>query len=1013
MSNTLKLSVFQRQQRSLIEQIRRRIYLSVALLVIFLLISSIVSIYISLNQQQLGNQRVAIHDDVNNLLQAMLDQETGLRGYIATNNTIFLQPLTTGRANYATALQALNATTNTGNFQQTLAAVVHADSSVTQWTTIYEDPQISRMETGNFAVARSDATYTQGKNLFDTLRKRMTSLQQASDADLVFIQQRYVLADWAILVVMLILTLGVTTFLVITIQQYVKVQRDQLANLKFATTAFGEGDMTARFKEGRDSEFNEVGRTFNKMTEILQEQQNGLRDRDILEQVTQLNTMLTESLDLNILMQTFARSMLSLLDVQIVALYLYDPRQNILTLFSSRGLQMEGRQTTFAPGEGLIGQVAQDREPLMISSREQGSSAFSIKTILGEMLPASLYHLPLIQSNDLLGVLAVGSVFPMSERTRNVLQVVSSNLATAIANTQTYQHTQRQATELSEYAHQQELTNNALRQQRDELTVLNSALEEANRVRSQFLSTMSHELRTPLASIIGFSQLILRSAEKSPLAARQSENVKRILKNAQHLLSLINDVLDIAKMEAGRMDVNAAEVNARELILSVVDETRSIAIDRKLKLDVEIDAAITTIETDPRKLRQILLNLVSNALKFTEKGFVLVSAVRQSTSPGLGEAGEQIVISVQDTGIGISSEKQEHIFEAFYQIDNTNSRVYEGTGLGLSIVRELTTLLGGKVEIQSRVGEGTTFTIVLPLHVNDQRSVQDLRLNTLHDQRNLTFLPTGYAFPPLDQVAQLGVLDDAGDVQLDENVRLIVAVDDNPDVLQLIAASLEQSPYRVIGIQDAAKAIEVIRELHPSAITLDIMMPKINGWQILHELKSNPQTASIPVILLTVLEDRSAGYVLGADEYLVKPVARDSLLNVLQQLVRDQPEMTSSQKTSVEEGESLLSSTPISAEYVTRRDEMDGVMKPILLVHSEPDIHALVDKLMDRTGYVLQRTSDGQALMEIVEKTRPDLLMMLINMDDSRHLDERMRVVVEQNQSVSPEIAGAEVADSE
>jgi two-component system chemotaxis sensor kinase CheA len=623
------------------------------------------------------------------------------------------------------------------------------------------------------------------------------------------------------------------------------------------------------------------------------------------------------------------------------------------------------------------------------------------------VLPASLYHLPLIQNNDLLGVLAVGSVFPMRERTRNVLQVVSSNLATAIGNTQTYQHTQRQATELAEYAHQQELSNDALRQQRDELTVLNSALEEANRVRSQFLSTMSHELRTPLASIIGFSQIILRSATKAPLATRQHENVGRILNNAQHLLSLINDVLDITKMEAGRMDVNAAEVNLPELITAVVDETRSIALDRKLQLKTNIEDGITTIETDSRKLRQILLNLVSNALKFTEKGTVSVSVVRQSPGSELGEVGEQIAISVQDSGIGISKEKQEHIFEAFYQVDSSNSRTYEGTGLGLSIVRELTTLLGGKVEIQSEEGQGSTFTIVLPLHIRDQRSIQDLRLNTLHDQKNVGFSRGRYDLSAAISTAQ-GLSLDSDDFAHDENARLVVAVDDNPDVLQLIADSLEQSPYRVIGIQDATKAIEVIQELHPSAITLDIMMPKVNGWQILHQLKSNPATASIPVILLTVLEDRSAGYVLGADEYLVKPVARDSLLNVLQQLVNDQPEATLANEASAIGPNAFASLSTDAVAFIDRHDEVDGVMKPILLVHSEPNIHVLVDKLMNRTGYVLQRTTDGQALLDIVEKARPDLLMMLVNMDDSMHLDERMKVVIEQNKS-NP---ASEIADS-
>lgn len=744
--------------------------------------------------------------------------------------------------------------------------------------------------------------------------------------------------DYRVLGALCIAMIAVIIFIWRTFTHYEYLQRQSLDNLKEATEAFGNGDLSARVKESPDVAFNEVGQTFNSMAMTLQKQSQAIKDRDILEQVLQLNTILTASLDLATLIQTFFQRVLSLLDIQVIALYLYDAQSKSLSLFSSRGLELEGIQTSFALGEGLPGRVAQDREPLLVSERmpyEEQTGLSSIKTIAGAVLPSSMYHLPLTQGHDLLGVLAVGSLYPMSSQARNILQVIASNLAAAIRNAQTYEHIQKQANELADYAHQQELSNRALRQQKDELTVLNSALEEANRVRSQFLSTMSHELRTPLASIIGFGQMILRSEKRSPLTEKQHSNINRILKNAEHLLGLINDVLDLAKIEAGRMDVNAVEVNLKELIASIVDEMRSIAIERRLALHVAVAEDVPTIETDPRKVHQILLNLVSNALKFTEKGSVTISATLQ-TRGGNHNKAEQVAIEVRDTGIGISREKQEHIFDAFYQVDSSNSRNYGGTGLGLSIVRELTTLLGGRVEIQSEPGQGSTFTIVLPIHLHDQRYMQDMRLNTLHQSGNL--FGRQVAMKPVHVDTSRLELPQGGDGEY-----LVVAIDDNPDVLQLITASLEQTPYRVVGVQDSTQAVAVIQELKPKAITLDIMMPKVNGWQILHQLKSNPMTASIPVVLLTVLEDRSAGYVLGADEYLVKPVARDALLSVLQQLTQKQSAALNMDGTTNKEGSGI-------------------------------------------------------------EQARPDLLMMLVNIDDSKVSVEQTSDDVIVDQASSPQL---------
>ncbi len=277
-------------------------------------------------------------------------------------------------------------------------------------------------------------------------------------------------------------------------------------------------------------------------------------------------------------------------------------------------------------------------------------------------------------------------------------------------------------------------------QQRDELLVLNEALEEANRVRSQFLSTMSHELRTPLASIIGFSQMLLEDAVKASLNQRQQSNLERILKNGQHLLSLINDVLDLSKIEAGRMDVTSTQVNVKELLTSVVEETQSMAIEQHLALRVEVEEGIDCLETNPMKVHQILLNLLSNALKFTEKGEVIISARRMISSD---THGDRVALAVKDSGIGIPVDIQERIFEPFYQADGSYTRKFGGTGLGLSIVRQLTTLLGGTIEVKSAPGQGSTFTVLLPIKAVHQPFEQhSLRLHPAQPEEVLTISPS-------------------------------------------------------------------------------------------------------------------------------------------------------------------------------------------------------------------------------------------------------------------------------
>jgi two-component system, chemotaxis family, sensor kinase CheA len=418
----------------------------------------------------------------------------------------------------------------------------------------------------------------------------------------------------------------------------------------------------------------------------------------------------------------------------------------------------------------------------------------------------------------------------------------------------------------------------------EELITVNAALEEANRARGQFLSTMSHELRTPLASIIGFSQMLLDDTEVANLNQQQQNDLERILKNGQHLLSLINDVLDLTKIEAGRMVVNYSQVDVRELLTSVVEETQSIAIARHLVLSAEVAEGIDFLESNPLKLRQVLLNLVSNALKFTEQGEVTVSA-RRVISPDQEVA--CVALAVKDSGIGIPADIQEHVFEAFYQADGTYTRKAGGTGLGLSIVSQLTTLLGGTVAVKSVPGQGSTFTVMLPIKaVHQYIEHNPPRLHLAHPLEVSEIPPSAGELPPAMSEELLAV--STNRVATDGQNNLILAVDDNPDIIVLIKAALKGTPYTVVGLQDSLKAMALVQELHPCAIMLDVMMPKLNGWQLLHQLKENSATAAIPVMMITVLTEPTTGYVLGADAYLIKPFKTNVLLNTLQHLLAAQ-----------------------------------------------------------------------------------------------------------------------------
>jgi signal transduction histidine kinase/DNA-binding response OmpR family regulator len=364
-------------------------------------------------------------------------------------------------------------------------------------------------------------------------------------------------------------------------------------------------------------------------------------------------------------------------------------------------------------------------------------------------------------------------------------------------------------------------------------------MRELDRVKTQFLANMSHELRTPLNSIIGFSRVILKGID-GPISELQQQDLSAIYNAGQHLLGLINDVLDLAKIEAGRMDITLAETRLPEIIAGVMSTAAGLVRDKPIRLLQRVPEDLPPVRADAIRVRQVLLNLLSNAAKFTEEGEIIVWAAAEARSDGAS----QVRVSVTDTGPGISAEDQTKLFQAFSQVDDSPTRKTGGSGLGLSISQQLVQLQGGRIGVESSPGQGSTFFFTLPVYLPETQGA------------------TG------------------------AERKLVLAVDDDPQVIKLYQRSLESQGYQVVGVTDPTRAEQMAMERKPFAITLDIMMPGVDGWQVLAGLKQNEGTRDIPVVICSILEQQERGFRLGAADYVLKPILGDGLVNALDRLGR-------------------------------------------------------------------------------------------------------------------------------
>jgi len=446
------------------------------------------------------------------------------------------------------------------------------------------------------------------------------------------------------------------------------------------------------------------------------------------------------------------------------------------------------------------------------------------------------------------------------------------------------------------------------------------AAEARNRSKSQFLANMSHELRTPLNAIIGYSDMIEETAQ----AAGQSEtaqDAKQIQRAGQHLLSLINGILDLSKIEAGRMDLHLEQFDVPALVAEVGATIAPLAAKNGNHFSVACDAEVGSMCADITKLRQILFNLIGNACKFTEQGEITlrVAAIQHEGEPW-------IALDVADSGIGMSPAQMARLFEPFTQADASTTRKYGGTGLGLAISRRFCQLMGGDIGVQSEEGKGAVFTVKLPLAVR------------LPEPVTVPVAPVTEETPQVQETAARPI----GGMQPErrKTVSTVLVVDDDPIIRRLLQETLTLAGFRVVSTGNGAEVVAMAQQHAPALILLDVLMPGMDGWNVLRSLKQQPELAKIPVVILSNISDKVFAFSLGAADYLQKPINVEVLVPVVQ--------------------------------YWVRRGESNT----ILIVEENNDLRAHLARQMEAANWKVAQASNGAEALATLRHNRPSMVVL-------------------------------------
>jgi signal transduction histidine kinase/CheY-like chemotaxis protein/ligand-binding sensor domain-containing protein len=559
-----------------------------------------------------------------------------------------------------------------------------------------------------------------------------------------------------------------------------------------------------------------------------------------LSTVNQVSRALSEHLEFKDLIQMVGNQLRDLFYANIVYVALLDKESQMINFPYQHGDVIP----PLPMGQGLTSKIIETKKPILIN-REVDKRYEQLGISQKGKLAASYLGVPIPSGQDVIGVLSVQStevVNRFDANDQSLLSTLAAHVGIALHNAQLFEDAKQ----------------------------AKAAAEAANEAKSSFLSTVSHELRTPLTSILGFTKIIQKrfdsrlfpalslEDEKVDRAARQvKENLGIVISEGERLTTLINDVLDLAKIEAGRIDWNMQKISLQEIVRQARLATSSLFGEKKLKYTEELQEELPPVIGDRDKLIQVMINLLSNAVKFTEKGTV-------STQVAMTKEG--IRVSVSDTGIGIAPEDIDKVFDKFRQVGDTLTDKPKGTGLGLPICKEIIEQLGGRIGVQSELGKGSTFYFILPLPDPQKLHVHQLQLDGLIDRLKKQV-------PITAQSAK------------DRQNQTILVVDDEAPIRELLRQELSEFGYQIETAENGKKALQKIRNNRPDVIILDVMMPELNGFDLAAILKNDPKTMDIPILILSIIQDKERGFRIGVDRYLTKPVDTETLFSEVESLL--------------------------------------------------------------------------------------------------------------------------------
>jgi HAMP domain-containing protein/CheY-like chemotaxis protein/signal transduction histidine kinase len=770
---------------------------------------------------------------------------------------------------------------------------------------------------------------------------------------------------------------------------------NQVRAIAEVATAVTKGDLTRSIQVDARGEVAELKDYINTMIDNLRLTTDRNKEQDWLKtNLARFTGMLQGQRDLTSVGRMLLSELAPLVNAQQGVIYQTEKEDSaemvLLSAYADHG--HNGHPHQLRVGEGLVGQCAAEKRRMLISDIPPNS--VPIRSGLFQATPRNIIVLPVLFEDHVKAVIELASLSEFTashlaflEQLTSSIGIVLNSIGATMQTEGLLKQSQQLAAELQAQQTELQQTNEQLAQKAKQLAEQNVEVERKNqeieqarraveekatelaltsKYKSEFLANMSHELRTPLNSILVLGQQLTDNADGN-LTAKQVEFARTIHGAGTDLLNLISDILDLSKIESGTVSVQAEEVFFASLLDMIARPFRHEAENRHVTFEIRTDPRLSrSITTDAKRLQQVLKNLLSNAFKFTEQGKVSlsVSLAENGWSEDnvvLRTAPSVVAFEVKDTGIGIASDKQRIIFEAFQQADAGTSRKYGGTGLGLAISRELANLLGGEIQLRSTVGEGSTFTLYLPQgYVGPATGV-----GLLESRASSTPSPARLTAAIIPKISDERIADDREKLQEDDAILLIV--EDDPHFAQVLCDLARDKGFKVLVATRGTEALALAREFQPTAVSLDVFLPDMLGWTVLNHLKQDPATRHIPVQILTLDEDRQHGLSRGAFSFITKPTTTEGLDHALTRIkeytaqslkrllvVEDNP----GEQLSIRE---LLGYNDIQVSVV------ETGAKALAVIKEEPfDCMVLDLRLPDMSGFeVLERLRDTPLLSDL------------------------------------------------